>query len=82
MLRYKPRLLLTLTLPFMASGCQTTTPSLETNADTCGVIDYVYYSRHDTMPTITQLRRNNAALRGLNCPYQPAKKPAASSVTP
>lgn len=46
------------------SACQTTGSG--TNV-TCATIDYVYYSRKDTMPTKQANALNNAALKALGC---------------
>lgn len=57
-------------------GCQTTTLSSETDAATfCAAAKAIYYSRHDTAPTIAQIREHNAVGVALKCGWLPAKKP-------
>jgi len=56
------------------SGCQTTTLSSETDAATfCAAAKAIYYSRHDTAPTIAQIREHNAVGVALKCGWLPAK---------
>jgi hypothetical protein len=58
------------------AGCQTTTLSSETDAATfCAAAKAIYYSRHDTAPTIAQIREHNAVGVALRCGWLPAKKP-------
>lgn len=60
------------------AACQTTTPSgviegsLE-GASFCQAARAIYYSRHDTAPTIAQIREHNAVGVALNCGWIPAK---------
>ncbi len=58
------------------TACQTTTPSSEisSQADFCQVAKAIYYSRHDTAPTIAQIREHNAVGVALKCGWLPAKK--------
>lgn len=56
-------------LPMMGS-CQTTTLSDETNvgkATFCQAAKAIYYSKHDTAPTIAQIREHNAVGVALKC---------------
>jgi len=64
--------LFVLTSLLMATGCQTTTPSLETSF--CSNAKAIYYSRHDTLPTIAQIREHNAVGVALKCGWIGAKK--------
>ncbi len=49
------------------SGCQTTTPSSAiSDASFCDAARAIYYSRHDTAPTIAQIREHNAVGLALN----------------
>lgn len=59
------------------AGCQSTnqTPSLETKADFCQTAKAIYYSRHDTPPTIAQIKEHNAVGIALKCGWLPSKKP-------
>ena len=60
------------------AACQTTTPSgviegpLE-GASFCQAARAIYYSRHDTAPTIAQIREHNAVGVALKCGWVPAK---------
>jgi len=56
------------------TGCQTTTLSSETDAAAfCATAKAIYYSRHDTAPTIAQIREHNAVGVALKCGWLPAK---------
>ncbi len=56
------------------TGCQTTTLSSETDSATfCAAAKAIYYSRHDTPPTIAQIREHNAVGVALKCKWLPAK---------
>lgn len=56
------------------TGCQTTTLSSGTDAATfCAAAKAIYYSRHDTAPTIAQIREHNAVGVALKCGWLPAK---------
>jgi hypothetical protein len=61
------------------AACQTTTPSgviegpLE-GASFCQAARAIYYSRHDTAPTIAQIREHNAVGVALKCGWLPARK--------
>lgn len=68
-----------LMLPFLMglASCQTTTPSggIETGSVSfCQAAKAIYYSRHDTPPTIAQIREHNAVGVALKCGWVPAKK--------
>lgn len=57
-------------LPVVLMGCQSTTqtPSLETSSPSfCQAARAIYYSRHDTKPTIEQIREHNAVGVALKC---------------
>lgn len=59
------------------TACQTTTPSdgIEpSSASFCQVAKAIYYSKHDTKPTIAQIREHNAVGVALKCGWMPAKK--------
>lgn len=50
------------------TGCQTTTPSVAiSDASFCDAARAIYYSRHDTAPTIAQIREHNAVGVALKC---------------
>jgi hypothetical protein len=69
--------LLALTL----SACQTTRSdetSVPKGADFCTAARAIYYSRHDTPPTIAQIREHNAVGLALKCGWLPAKKSPTS----
>ena len=79
------RLLLLLAKPsglLMLTGlaaCQTTTPSGGINsplegASFCQAARAIYYSRHDTPPTIAQIKEHNAVGVALKCGWLPAKR--------
>jgi len=60
------------------AACQTTTPSGEIEgplegASFCQAARAIYYSRHDTAPTIAQIREHNAVGVALKCGWVPAK---------
>lgn len=60
----------------MLAGCQTTTPSagIEPGSATfCQAARAIYYSRHDTAPTIAQIREHNAVGVALKCGWVSAK---------
>ena len=62
-------------LPMLLTACQTTTPSAEINgANFCTVAKAIYYSKHDTAPTIEQIREHNAVGVALKCGWLPAKR--------
>lgn len=64
-------------LPLMMGACQTMTPSggIEAQGATfCQTAKAIYYSRHDTPPTIAQIREHNAVGVALKCGWLPAKK--------
>lgn len=77
-LRVRANVLGMLMLAAMLSGCQTTTLSGGTEsaggADFCAAARAIYYSRHDTAPTIAQIREHNAVGVALKCEWLPAKK--------
>jgi len=59
------------------TGCQTihsegTSPA--GGADFCTAARAIYYSRHDTPPTIAQIREHNAVGLALKCKWLPEKK--------
>jgi hypothetical protein len=58
-------------LPLLVTltACQTTTRSLETEGgpEFCKAARAIYYSRHDTKPTIAQIREHNAVGLALKC---------------
>lgn len=60
---FVPLLLVSLT------GCQSTTgtPSLGTDVSFCSTARAIYYSRHDTKPTIQQIKEHNAVGVALKC---------------
>lgn len=49
-------------------------PTLSAGTDFCTAARAIYYSRHDTPPTIKQIREHNAVGIALRCGWQPAKK--------
>ena len=76
--RVRLSVLLTLVLG-TAGGCLSTsqTPISETDlpsADFCQTARAIYYSRHDTPPTIEQIKEHNAVGAALKCGWLPAKK--------
>jgi hypothetical protein len=62
-------------LTLLLAGCQTTIPSSGIDASFCDAARAIYYSRHDTAPTIQQIREHNAVGVALKCGWLPAKKP-------
>jgi hypothetical protein len=47
--------------PVILTGCQSTIPSAEIDGATfCATARAIYYWRHDTKPTIAQIREPNA----------------------
>jgi hypothetical protein len=54
--------------PVILTGCQPTIPSagIET-ASFCAAARAIYYSRHDTKPTVAQIREHNAVGVALKC---------------
>ena len=63
------------TLP-LAASCQSTTPSGVTepsNLSFCQAARAIYYSKHDTAPTIEQIREHNAVGVALKCGWVGAK---------
>jgi hypothetical protein len=63
----------------MLAGCQSTikTPSsaIEPAAATfCEAARPIYYSRHDTLPTIAQIKEHNGVGQALNCGWKGIKK--------
>lgn len=60
------------------TACQTTTPSDGTEtlqgASFCQAARAIYYSRHDTAPTIAQIKEHNAVGVALKCGWLPTKK--------
>lgn len=66
-----------LMLPLMMGACQTTTPSSGIEAQSasfCQTAKAIYYSRHDTAPTIAQIREHNAVGVALKCGWLPAPR--------
>jgi len=66
-----------LMLPLALTACQSTsqTPiSAPDGATFCQAARAIYYSRHDTPPTIAQIREHNAVGMALKCGWMPAKK--------
>lgn len=66
-------------MAMLAGACQSTkgTQTFETNqggATFCQIAKAIYYSRHDTAPTIKQIREHNAVGAALKCGWLPAKK--------
>lgn len=53
------------------TACQQTTPSLEIDSGFCQNARAIYYSRHDTKPTIAQIREHNAVGLALKCGWLP-----------
>lgn len=51
------------------TACQSMspTPSLGTDASFCSAARAIYYSRHDTKPTIQQIKEHNAVGLALKC---------------
>jgi hypothetical protein len=50
------------------TGCQSPIPSAETDgASFCAAARAIYYSRHDTKPTVVQIREHNAVGVALKC---------------
>ena len=72
-LRGKPFALL---LPLILTACQTTTRSdaINPGVDFCTAARAIYYSKHDTAPTIAQIREHNAVGVALSCGWLGAKK--------
>lgn len=69
-------MLLALTL----TACQTThsdETSPASGADFCTAAKAIYYSRHDTPPTIAQIREHNAVGLALKCGWLSPKKVSA-----
>lgn len=63
-----------LLLPIILTGCQTTTGSVATSgARFCDVARAIYWSRHDTAPTIEQIKEHNAVGLALKCGWKGAK---------
>jgi len=65
-------------------ACQSTqqTLSLETDAggaDFCQAARAIYYSRHDTPPTIAQIKEHNAVGMALKCGWATKAQIAAAS---
>jgi hypothetical protein len=63
--------LFVLLLPVALMGCQSTNPTLslgtEGSPSFCATAKAIYYSRHDTKPTIQQIREHNAVGMALKC---------------
>lgn len=62
----------------LAGACQSTNPIPTSaidpdSASFCQVAKAIYYSRHDTPPTIEQIREHNAVGAALKCGWLPAK---------
>ena len=72
---------LAILLSGVMAGCQSI-PSGGTDvpkgADFCTAARAIYYSRHDTPPTIAQIREHNAVGLALKCKWLPAKKAPAN----
>ena len=61
------------------TACQTTTGSdgIEpASVSFCQAARAIYYSKHDTAPTIAQIKEHNAVGVALKCGWLPAKKAA------
>ncbi len=70
-----------LLLPIL-TACQTTTPLDGTDAlhgaSFCEAARAIYYSKHDTPPTIAQIKEHNAVGMALKCGWVPANKQKVS----
>ena len=58
------------------TGCRTTLSGeidVPRGADFCTAARAIYYSRHDTPPTIAQIREHNAVGVALKCKWLPKK---------
>lgn len=70
-----------LLLPIL-TACQTTTPLDGTDATQgasfCEAARAIYYSKHDTPPTIAQIKEHNAVGMALKCGWLPANKQKVS----
>jgi|694.fasta_scaffold09293_22 hypothetical protein len=64
------------------TACQTTTPLDGTDATQgasfCEAARAIYYSKHDTPPTIAQIKEHNAVGMALKCGWLPANKQKVS----
>jgi hypothetical protein len=64
------------------TACQTTTGSDGTDAlhgaSFCEAARAIYYSKHDTPPTIAQIKEHNAVGMALKCGWVPANKQKVS----
>jgi hypothetical protein len=64
------------------TACQTTTPLDGTDAlhgaSFCEAARAIYYSKHDTPPTIAQIKEHNAVGMALKCGWVPANKQKVS----
>lgn len=82
------KLLLSLSSALLLISCahqlpsKTPTPSVATETETpdqvdkvCTVIHPIYYSRHDTAGTVTQVQQLNAGIVALCPQYRPKAKP-------
>jgi hypothetical protein len=63
-----PLLLGKLSVPLLfATGCQSTKETPFLGTDFCAAAKAIYYSRHDTKPTIAQIKEHNAVGVALRC---------------
>ena len=53
-------------LPFV-TACQSTSETRFSGTDFCTAARAIYYSRHDTKPTIAQIKEHNAVGMALKC---------------
>lgn len=71
------------------TGCQSTNGTQTSaingpldGASFCQAARAIYYSRHDTAPTIEQIREHNAVGAALKCGWLPAKSLAKKGAKP
>lgn len=63
--------LFALLLPLILSACQTTMGSVEISKPAfCSAARAIYWSKHDTPPTIQQIKEHNAVGVALNCGWR------------